>query len=323
MQKGNVQALRKLYFSIWSGIESNVALLAGQAMERMIEQEQFSVGAICNMDNTNHKALISVIMGIRYLRNDLMLLDRSIRSILDQTYQHFEFLICENGSTPAASRLLQQYAEQDCRIRLIAGSGLDRLAQKLNRCLKYSRGMWIARMDDDDYSSPERFERQIRWLSAHPNIAFTGCFVELEQDNSLIGVRKLPEFPKVKDFLFAQPFIHPALLFRREVLDVVGGYCEKTGCAGCEDYDLLLRLYEKGYAGANIQEPLFRYTLPPKGTCNRTMGMRVNEVRTRFARFQSLGLLPQYFPYVVKPIIVGLIPQPLLERIRARRQVHG
>lgn len=275
------------------------------------------------MDSTNHNILISVIMGIRYFRNDLMLLDRSIRSILDQTYQHFEFLICENGSASAVSRLLQQYAEQDCRVRLISGSGLERLAQKLNRCLKYSSGTWIARMDDDDYSKPNRFERQIRWLSAHPDIAFAGCSVELEQNDHLIGVRKLPELPNVEDFLFAQPFIHPALLFRREALDAVGGYCEKPSCAGCEDYDLLLRLYEKGYAGANIQEPLFRYTLPPKGTSNRTMEMRVNEVRTRFARFQSLGLLPQYFPYVIKPIAVGLIPQSLLERIKVRRWVHG
>lgn len=274
-------------------------------------------------DMDSKDPLISVIMGVRYLRGDLALLDRAIRSILDQTHQNLEFLICEHDSTPSARQTLQQYAEQDHRIRLVDGAEAERLTQKLNRCLNHARGKWIARMDDDDFSKPERLERQMRWLFIHPDIAFAGCCVELEQDGQIVGTREFPEFPEVKDFLLTQPFIHPALMFRREALEAVGGYCEKASCAGCEDYDLLLRLYEKGYAGANMQELLLRYTLPPKGTSNRTMGMRVNEVRTRYARFQSLGLLPKYFPYVIKPVAVGMIPLPLLERIQARRRIHG
>ena len=85
---------------------------------------------------------------------------------------------------------------------------------------------------------------------------------------------------------------------------------------GCEDYDLLLRLYEAGYRGENMQEPLFTYTLPTIGSKKRAMALRRNEVKTRYTRFRSLGLLPGALPYVVKPAIVGLVPNRLLEQLK-------
>ena len=73
--------------------------------------------------------------------------------------------------------------------------------------------------------------------------------------------RILPEYPTVHDFLFVQPYLHPALLFRKEPLRVIGGYCTDRRCDGCEDYDLLLRLYQAGYVGSNLQEPLLLVTV--------------------------------------------------------------
>lgn len=263
--------------------------------------------------------LISVCMGVRYLREDLSLLERSIRSIQAQTYSNWELLICERDSIPAARDKIEEFVREDRRIRLIDGTGTAGLPGQLNRCLVQAKGNWIARMDDDDFSNPRRFAVQMEYLRENPQAAFVGCEANLERDGKPVGIRQLPVRSEVKDFLFVQPFLHPTLLFRREALESAGGYCEEPRCLGCEDYDLLLRLYETGYRGENIQEPLFTYTLPPRGSKKRTMALRYNEVKTRYVRFKSLGLLPKALPYVVKPVLVGLVPNGMLEWMKRMR----
>lgn len=266
------------------------------------------------------KPLVSVIMGVRYRRDDLSLLRRSVGSILDQSFKDFEFLICEDGSTDEAKEYLKAMEKEDSRVQVICGRGADTLAAKLNRCLDAAQGKFIARQDDDDISDVSRLETQIEYLKSHCEIAFVGGVARLEQDGKIVGLRKLPEFPQVKDFLFVQPFLHPTIVFHNRVFADGMRYCESTRCAGCEDYDLLLRLYESGAEGANLQEPCFTYTLPPRGTSNRTWEMRWNEVYTRWTRFKSLGLLPNAIPYVIKPVLVGLIPQEILDKIKEQRQ---
>lgn len=200
---------------------------------------------------------ISVIMGIKYCRPELDTLRRSLDSILAQTYAEFELLICERGSSHLAKELLADYASRDPRVRVIDGSGAGSFSEQLNICLGQSRGAWIARMDDDDYSEPERFEKQLAYLRTHGGTAFVGCNVRLIQDGGDVGAQCFPENPQVRDFLFSMPFIHPALIFRREALEAAGGYSTLPRCDRCEDYDLLLRLYEMGtpceHAGVPVQ----------------------------------------------------------------------
>lgn len=267
--------------------------------------------------------LVSVCMGVRYKKENLALLERAIHSIQAQTYSNWELLICERDSTQAAKQRLKSFEQEDPRIHILNGSGTAGLPGQLNLCLKEAKGNWIARMDDDDISAPDRLFTQMTYLHDHPQAAFVGCVAHLEREGKPEGIRQLPTAPQVKDFLFVQPFLHPTLLFRRETLERVDGYCEEKRCTGCEDYDLLLRLYELKLTGENIQDPLFTYTLPPLGSKKRTMALRWNEVRTRYVRFKSLGLLPGALPYVVKPVIVGLIPNSVLivlkERLKSSR----
>ncbi len=259
---------------------------------------------------------ISVLMGVYYRRSDVSLLERSVQSVLQQSAADLELLICDDGSSPEAAAYLDKAAGEDPRIRLIREGTIFLLPQKLNACLKEARGKWIARMDDDDLSHGDRFEKQIEYLKTHGDIAFVGSVVNLRQNGSLVGTRAFPEFPAVEDFFFTQPFIHPALMFRRECLLAVGGYSEEKRCVLCEDYDLLLRLYTAGYRGANLQEPLFDYTIPLTAHGNRKMRHRFNEVATRFVRFRELGVLGKALPYVVKPVIVGLIPERILRKLK-------
>lgn len=271
----------------------------------------------------DNQPLISVLMGVRYLREDLFLLKRAVNSILSQSYENFEFLICENGSREEVKMYLRELERAEAKVRLINGVGADTLAEKLNRCLKAAKGEYIARMDDDDVSCSERLATQMEYLQNHSEVAFVGSIADLERDGEAAGRRNLPEKPTARDFYFVQPFLHPTLFFRREILEAAGGYCESSRCDGCEDYDLLLRLYECGMTGANIQTPLLTYTLPPRGRKNRSMGQRWNEAKTRFVRFRSLGVLPQALPYVIKPLVVGLVPSPALEKWKERREKNG
>lgn len=262
--------------------------------------------------------LISVVMGVYYHRDTIDLLERSVQSILQQTYGNFEFLIADDGSTAEAMKYLENCASQDKRIRLVRGIDKTDLATKLNVCLRISEGKYVARMDDDDYSYPKRFSMQLQYLRTHPEISFVGCNVEIRCLPTLkyAGMREFPENPTIQDFYMTQPFIHPSLMFRRKAVQAVSGYSEGRHQQLCEDYDLLLRMYTKGFYGANLQHALLAYSIHKTAKGNRKMKHRWNEVCTRWCRFRDLNLLPWALPYVIKPIVVGCIPEIILKRIK-------
>lgn len=256
--------------------------------------------------------IVSVLMGVYYRKTDLFFLKRSLKSLLVQSISDLEILICDDGSTEDACKYLSDMAQQDSRIQLIRTGKLFSLPEKLNACLTKATGTWIARMDDDDYAHVDRFECQIAFMKQHPEIAFVGCQANLWKSGKIVGVRHFPELPTIKDFYFTQPYLHPALMFRKEALMSSKGYSTNKYCILCEDYDLLLRLYHLGYQGANLSKVLIDYTIPETAKGNRKMKHRWNEMITRFRRFKELGVLPSAFPYVFKPIVVGLIPDKIL-----------
>lgn len=260
--------------------------------------------------------LISVLMGVYYRRPDVGWLVRSVNSILQQSVANFEVLVCDDGSNETACAFLEETARQDKRVKLVRPGNAFVLAAKLNRCLAEAKGQWIARMDDDDYAYPERFAKQLAYLRQNQDIAFVGCNVNLICDCKVVGRRNFVEQPQVKDFYFKQPFVHPGLLFRREALEAVDGYSEYKRQILCEDYDLLLRLYKAGYKGANLQEVLLDYTISTTARGSRKMKHRWNEAVTRYGRFKELGVLPGAFPYVVKPLAVGLLPEFILKKLK-------
>lgn len=264
-------------------------------------------------------AEISVIMGVRCGTEKMPLLERAVESILSQTSADFELLICDDGSSREIMRLLEEYSAHDDRIKLLRCCDRLTLAQKLNYCLAHAEGRYVARMDDDDYSLPQRFEKQVEYLTEHEDIAFVGCNTDVLARGKKIGEYVFPEQPSAKDFLFTQPFIHSAIMFRLEVLNEVGGYSENTDCILCEDYELLMRMYAQGLRGANLDERLLEYTVAPELKTNRTLRHRWNECVTRYKSFRINGLLPLYFVYVIKPLAVWLVPSKLLCAIKKKR----
>lgn len=263
---------------------------------------------------------ISVIMGV-YSRNlDTTMLQRSVESVLVQTYRDFEFLICcDSDSCFEVYSLIENYCRLDSRVHLFRDEKAKTLSMKLNNCLRHVQGRYIARMDDDDWSHPLRFEKQLAFLNEQYEYSYVGSNVLIYRDGRIYGKRELPETPKKEDFLRVQPYIHPVLMFRRECFDMVGKYCEHKRCNRCEDFDLLLRFEETGLRGYNLKEELLTYTIPSASVGRDKFEFRLNYTVTRWKRFRALGMLPAAIPYIIKPLVVWLLPAWLLDRLKKDR----
>lgn len=260
--------------------------------------------------------LLSVIMGVYNCPTEEMLM-RAVRSVLEQTFSDFEFIICDDGSNNGTYEWLKKAAEEDSRIVLIRNKRNMSLAYSLNKCIETARGRYISRQDADDYSMPRRFETQINYLDSHSQYAFVGSDCCLF-DSSVYGSRKMPHHPKKIDFLFNSPFIHGSVMFRREVFDRElyrpCGYSRKY-----EDYDLFMRLYRDKQFGANINEQLYAF-YADMSERHVPKIMRIDEAAVRYNGFKELGLLPMGFIYVIKPFVLALLPHACL--ISLKRQFN-
>lgn len=201
-----------------------------------------------NMENPEVTVLMSVYNGEKYLRE-------AVDSILNQTFEDFEFLIINDGSTDRTADILQSH--DDPRIKIINNKKNIGLTKSLNKGLHLSKGEYIARMDADDVSMPERLEKEIAFLETHRDYAVVGTFVKIVNDNSG-GIQLLDrpiEDVQIREFFRRDNCIaHGSAMIRKTCLEDVGPYDESIVRA--QDYDLWLRLSDK-YSLANIPEYLY------------------------------------------------------------------
>ena len=146
-----------------------------------------------------NKKTISVIMGVR---NGGERFVNAVESIEAQTYADWEFIICDDGSTDDTYEKLLAYAEHKNKFKIIKNETNVGLAATLNHCIEHCSGEYIARMDDDDFSYPERFEKQVAYLEAHPEIAFVSSSVDIFDGEKIVSQRILLPNPKKKDLVY-------------------------------------------------------------------------------------------------------------------------
>lgn len=264
---------------------------------------------------------ISVIMGIYNEKKQYAA--KAIDSILNQTEKNIEFIICDDGSKKEFYDWLQQFCSKDSRIVLLRNEKNVGLSATLNRCLVNAHGKYIARMDGDDISDKRRLEKQLNALEKNPRYCLIGCNVKFIDTQGAWGEMRLKKFPQKQDFLFTSPFVHPAIMIQRDVMDELGGYSEEPGSVRTEDYELFMRLYAKGYEGCNLQEFLFYYREDKDAYKKRKYRYRLNESRVRYKGFKELGILKGNMRYVIKPLIVGFIPAGIMRKMRKKRFEHG
>ena len=200
---------------------------------------------------------VSVVMPVY---NTERYVAEAVESILAQTFRDFEFLVFDDGSADRSLEILQTYADGDNRIRVFAKPHRGYVPW-LNEGIRIARGEFIARMDADDVSLPQRFDRQVEYLFRHPECVAVGCdLLQIDPDGDpLSEVAHDVEHEVIEADLLSGGhgvIAHPTCMMRRSALLAIGGYREEF--ESVEDFDLWLRLAELGRL-ANMPEILFRY----------------------------------------------------------------
>lgn len=294
-------------------IKSCDSAIVDQRMKKIYEICEFYAGIRIN----STIPAVSVLMGVHGERKEDVC--ASIDSVLNQSYQDFELIICVDGADREYDKWLQEYCSKDARIHLLRNKKNRGLAYTLNRCLDAARGKYAARMDADDISMPKRLERQILFLEGHKEYALAGCNASLIDDGGVWGIRKMETVPEKKSFVKTSPFIHPSIVMRMDVLRQLGGYSEKKEALRAEDYDLFMRMYEKGYRGYNLQEILLGYREDRDSYTKRKYRYRMHECKVRYRGFRNLGILRGNIRYVIKPLLVGLVPASMMQKYRRKK----
>ena len=200
---------------------------------------------------------ISVVMPVY---NTEAFLAPAIESILKQTYDDFEFIILDDATTDRSVTIIQQFAESDDRIRFFPLEHRGYVSL-LRRGLNHCRGEFVARMDSDDISMPDRFDKQIAYLRGHPEVVAVGSRVVLidPYGSRVEKPAHKTEHAEIEAELLngvGWALVHPTVMMRREPLMKVGGYREDLAVS--EDLDLFLRLAEVGKL-ANLPDVLLQY----------------------------------------------------------------
>lgn len=198
--------------------------------------------------------VVTVAMPVRNGGRDVAL---AVQSILDQSFREWELLLLDDGSTDGAVEALLHLG--DARVRVLRDGRSLGLAARLNEAVALARGRYIARMDHDDVSHPDRLRQQFEFLELHPEVDLLGTrCLTIDENERILG--SLPA-PTSHERICARPWLgfylaHPSWMgrtgwFRRNRYRDPGPY-------RCEDQELLLRTYESSKFAA-LPEPLLAY----------------------------------------------------------------
>lgn len=261
----------------------------------------------------NSQPLVSVIMGIYNCADTLA---ESLDSLLAQTYQNFEIIMCNDGSTDNTFEIAKQYKDKyPNRIVLIENEKNMGLNYTLNNCLKYVNGAYIARMDGDDISLPLRFEKEVSFLDEHPEYAIVSTpMIHFDENGDFKSCQGNGE-PKVSTLAKGTPFCHAPCMVRKEAYDAVSGYDVDSKKMRVEDWNLWIRMYSKGYKGYNLQEPMYKMRDDKNAFSRRKFKFRINEARMTIQAVKLLKLSPVNYIYVLRPILVGLLPKHIYKAL--------
>lgn len=268
----------------------------------------------------NKQEKISIIMGIY---NCALTLPEAIESILSQTYDNWELIMCDDGSEDNTYDVARKYEKMfPKKIILLKNKKNKGLNSTLNKCLKKASGKYIARMDGDDRCSPNRFELETKILEEERDVAIVSTDMEYFDESGTWGKISHPTYPTAKDFLRGTPFCHAPCLVRKEAYDAVSGYSESKRLLRVEDYHLWLKMYEKGYKGKNIHTPLYQMRDDQNAYSRRKLKYRINEVYVRYLAVRKLKLPIYGYLYMFRPIIVGMLPVSIYDKLHKKNLVR-
>ncbi len=219
------------------------------------------------------KPLVSVVMPT--FNENPEMLSIAINSILQQTYTNIEFHILDDSTNEITKNTIDAFSAEDKRIQIHRSQERVGFIKSLNLGLRASTGKYIARMDGDDFSFPDRFEKEVAFLEKNPNITVVGGQINIMDESGKITSSRSYPTNKMKLYFFScarNPLAHPAVMLRREIIDE--GYQYDETLKMSEDLDLWLRLMNDGYKIANIPDTVLNYRVMDNFLAKRTSDMQ-------------------------------------------------
>ena len=217
-------------------------------------------------------------------------LHRAINSCFEQSFTDFELILVANGpqSADVADGVARAFG-RDERLRVIQ-TDVRHLIFSLNLGLHYAKADLIARMDADDLAYPERLSKQFQFMKEHPEVAVLGtAYDRIDLDDHVIDHVEQPLRDRDirRALLLGNPFCHPSVVFRRQIIIEVGGY---LGSLHAEDYDLWSRLaLNRSLKFANLKDPLIGYRAIPSGGARRARLAYAAVAGTQWRNFVAGG----------------------------------
>ena len=182
--------------------------------------------------------LISVILPV-YNGEDHLI--ECVESVLNQTFEDFEFIIVDDASTDKTVPMLKEFATKDNRIIIVTHQVNQKQTAAANTAIKLAKGKYLARMDADDVALPNRFEKQVTFLEENPNIGLLGSWVDIIDDNgNILKIWRTNDSDGYLgwNLLFGTSFAHSSVMMKNSIVKKVGYYQSPEA----EDYDLWSRI---------------------------------------------------------------------------------
>ncbi len=261
---------------------------------------------------------LAVIMSL-YISDILPYVSFAVESILNQTFSKFDFYIQFDG---AVHKDVDDYLSgiQDERVKIFRRNENKGLAQSLNDLLAIVMPLgykYIARMDADDISLPERFEKQIAFMDNHPETDCLGTWaVEIKSDGSEFFRKKMPETHEEcwKQFMIRDCVIHPTVMFRRSFIEKAGLYSLDTYFG--EDTMMWANGFSNGCRFANLPEFLFKFRMNDEFFDRRRGWKHAKGILTLRWRVNKMLHYPaKAYVYAVAYALAKMMPTKILNLI--------
>lgn len=260
------------------------------------------------MKQSINTPFVSVIMPVY---NSEQYISISVKSILNQSYTNFEFIIIDDASTDETFKKLLEFKKKDKRIILVKNKKNEGVTKSLNKALKIAQGKYTIRMDADDWSYPDRFRLQVEVMEKNPDVVVSGSYIEV--CNSELKTKNLRKYHldnnTIRKHIFRySPFAHPATIWKTKVLKE-NLYNEVIVVS--QDYELYFRVGKIGKF-MNLDKPLLKLRMHNNSVSASKSGLQWNTtVLIRFNAILMHGYEMSKFDKLynfLQEIVIGLFP---------------
>lgn len=250
--------------------------------------------------------LISVILPVYKPQAEFLTL--AIQSILDQSYQNLELIIVEDKTELTNEQIIKNFS--DSRLTYILNETRTNFARQINSGLRVAKGEFVARMDADDISEPDRLEKELNFLLSHPQISLVGCNLKIiNEKNELIGSRIYPKdsLTITQQMRFKNCLAHPTVMLRKKDLLDLGSYNQEFDTLA--DYDLWARGILAGLKYYNLPDKLLKYRLHSGAYKSHSLKQQLKDtlnIKKKYFRFKDGWSILAEWRYQAEKILLFL-----------------